>query len=166
MSVCFFKYDSYIAGRFFTIDRVATDAYRSSSRLGQVSAVSRSNTRFEWQQWGRESAFATTRRWTSVFRTPKRAIVIPLRAAAHLTASMRVIRAYLHVRSVSIADARSEVLHAAGRIEAGTAGEEIEALRTRLEKATGLSIAELAKQGKSWADASGASQIALAGRQS
>lgn len=64
---------------------------------------------------------------------------------------MRVIRAHLHVRSVSIANARSEVLHAASRIEAGTAGEEIEVLRVRLEQATGLSIADLAKQAENWA---------------
>ena len=65
---------------------------------------------------------------------------------------MRVIRAHLHVRSVSIANARSEVLHVASRIEAGTGGEEIEALRVRLEQTTGVSIAELAKHAKNWAE--------------
>jgi hypothetical protein len=58
---------------------------------------------------------------------------------------MRVAASHLHMRRVNIDTARDEVLDAARRIKAGTAGPEIQHLVARLEKVTGVAIAELAK---------------------
>jgi hypothetical protein len=54
-------------------------------------------------------------------------------ATAHVTASIRVIRAHLQT---------------AQRIADGTAGPNTEALRDRLEQATGCGIAELTKRAR------------------
>jgi hypothetical protein len=76
----------------------------------------------------------------------------PRPTARHLTASMRVSGAHLHMRHVSIAVARDEVMEAARRVEAGTAGEQTEGLRAKLDRDTGCEIAELAKCAEQWRD--------------
>jgi hypothetical protein len=70
--------------------------------------------------------------------------------ALHLTASMRVIRSHLHMRHVSVAAARDEIVAAAMRVEMGSLTPEIELLSARLEKATGCGIAELAQHAEAW----------------
>lgn len=68
----------------------------------------------------------------------------------HLAASLQVVRLHQRRRHVSIDDARSAVLEAAERIAEGVAGPENEALAAKLEKATGVGIAELAKAAEKW----------------
>jgi hypothetical protein len=63
---------------------------------------------------------------------------------------MRVVASHLHMRFVTVADARDEVLAAALRVKAGSATPEIETLVARLEKVTGVGIAELAKAAEAW----------------
>lgn len=70
--------------------------------------------------------------------------------ATHLTASMRVVATHVHMRHVTAAQAREEVLQAAMRVADGSETPEILTLRLRLEKATGVPIAELAKHAASW----------------
>jgi hypothetical protein len=70
--------------------------------------------------------------------------------AKHLTASMRVIRAHLRQRHVSIDVARDAIKRAALIAGSDAAGPETQALVARLEKATGCSIAELATCAEEW----------------
>ena len=74
----------------------------------------------------------------------------PPPATAHLAASLRVISSHLHTRRASIAVARDEVLNAAARVKKANVTPEIETLVARLEKVTGVGIAELAKAAESW----------------
>jgi hypothetical protein len=67
-----------------------------------------------------------------------------------LAASMRVVASHLHMRRVSIADTKDEVLDAAKRVKGGTATPELETLVARLEKVTGVGIGELAKAAEGW----------------
>lgn len=79
----------------------------------------------------------------------------PIPAAAgptHLAASMRVVASHLHVRRTSIDDTREEVIDAAKRTKAGTATPEVATLVARLEKVTGVRIADLAKAAEGWRD--------------
>ena len=71
-------------------------------------------------------------------------------AATHLAASLRFVASHLHMRYVSVDVARSEVLDAAQTVKAGTAGPEMENLAARLEKVTGVGIAELGKAAEGW----------------
>jgi len=73
-----------------------------------------------------------------------------LNSALHLTASMKVVRAHQRRRHVSIEDTRRAVLEAAERVAEGVAGPESESLAAKLEKATGVSITELAKAVEQW----------------
>jgi hypothetical protein len=70
--------------------------------------------------------------------------------APHLAASMRVVASQLHMRRVTVDTARDEVLKAAHWIQASTGGPETKTLVARLEKVTGVGVAELAKAAKSW----------------
>jgi RNA 3'-terminal phosphate cyclase len=73
-------------------------------------------------------------------------------APLHLTASMRVVASHLHMRRVPVAAARRNVLEAAKRVDDESLTPEIVMLVARLEKATGCSIAELAKHAEGWPD--------------
>ena len=66
-------------------------------------------------------------------------------------ASLRVVRWYLHARGMSIETARDQVLEAGRRVEASNVTPEIVTLVARLEKVTGVGIAELAKAAKAGA---------------
>jgi len=70
--------------------------------------------------------------------------------ATHLTASMRVVASHLHMRRATIDTAREVVVDAARAVKASTAGPETENLVARLEKVTGVGIAELAKAAEGW----------------
>ena len=59
---------------------------------------------------------------------------------------MRVVASHLHMRRVPVSTAPDRVLEAAQRVEEASVTPEIE----RLEKATGNSIAELAKHAAAW----------------
>ena len=63
---------------------------------------------------------------------------------------MRVVASHLHMRRVTIDTARDAVLDAAQTVKAGTAGPETENLVARLEKVTGVGIAELGKAAEGW----------------
>ena len=71
-------------------------------------------------------------------------------AAQHLTASIRVVASYLHVRRPTVDTARDTVLGAAKPIAAGDTSPELDVLRLRLEKATGVPIDELARHAAAW----------------
>lgn len=72
----------------------------------------------------------------------------------HLAASMRVIAAHAHMRHVTVAQAKRDVLEAALAVGTGTAGPDTERLVAKLEKVTGATIAELAVFAEDWPDAS------------
>jgi hypothetical protein len=63
---------------------------------------------------------------------------------------MRVVASHLHIRRATIDAAREVVPDAARAVKAGTAGPEVETLVARLEKVTGVGIAELAKAAGGW----------------
>jgi hypothetical protein len=63
---------------------------------------------------------------------------------------MRVVASHLHMRRATIDTARDEVLQAAHKVKAGTAGPEVETLVARLEKVTGVGIAELGNAAEEW----------------
>jgi hypothetical protein len=63
---------------------------------------------------------------------------------------MRVVASHLHMRRVTIDTARDVVLDAARAVKAGTTEPEIAILIARLEKVTGVGIAELAKAAEGW----------------
>ena len=67
-----------------------------------------------------------------------------------LAASMRVVASHLHMRRVTIDTARDAVLDAARTVKAGTATPEIVTLVDRLEKVTGVDIAELGNDAEDW----------------
>ena len=73
-------------------------------------------------------------------------------SALHLTASIKVVRAHQRRRHVSIEDTRRAVQEAALRIAQGVAGAETQELAAKLEKMTGVSIAELAVHAEEWPD--------------
>jgi ATP-dependent protease HslVU (ClpYQ) ATPase subunit len=66
---------------------------------------------------------------------------------------MRVVALHQRRRRVRIAEARAEVLRAAGLMKAGVTGPDTEDLVRRLEKVTGVSIAELEQCALGWHDA-------------
>lgn len=68
----------------------------------------------------------------------------------HLTASMQVLRAHQRRRLVTVDDARRAVLEVAQRVADGVAGADTQRLAARLEKATGVTLSELAKQAEQW----------------
>ena len=70
--------------------------------------------------------------------------------ARHLAASMRVVASHLHMRRVTIDTAREQALEAAQAAKGGSATPELEILIARLEKVTGVDIAELAKAAEDW----------------
>ena len=77
--------------------------------------------------------------------------MIPLLAPAlHLTASMKVVRATQRRRHVTLGDVREAIKNAAYLTGIGDPGLETRALVARLEKATGVSIAELAIHAEDW----------------
>jgi hypothetical protein len=63
---------------------------------------------------------------------------------------MRVVASHLHMRRATIDTAREVVLDAARTVKAGTATPEIATLVARLEKVTGVDIAELGKAAEGW----------------
>jgi hypothetical protein len=65
--------------------------------------------------------------------------------AFHLTASMRVIRAHQRRPALTVQDAHETVKELAPRLGTGAATLEDQALEEKLKKATGLSVAELAR---------------------
>lgn len=73
-------------------------------------------------------------------------------AATHLTASMRVIRAHLKMRHVTVQDAHDDVKALALRAVDGTLHEDDARLIAKLEKACGCSLSELAIYADGWID--------------
>lgn len=65
-------------------------------------------------------------------------------------AAMRVIRAHLNQRSISITVVRDEILRTAEHLADGAGGLDAEVLAARLEKAAGCAIAELARHAAGW----------------
>ena len=65
----------------------------------------------------------------------------------HLAASMRVLASHLHMRRLTIDITRDEVLKAAHLPQTAT---EAKTLVARLEKVTGVGIAEVAKGAGGW----------------
>ena len=63
---------------------------------------------------------------------------------------MRVVASHLHIRRATIDTARDAVRDAARAVKAGTAARETENLVARLEKVTGVGIAELGKAAEDW----------------
>jgi hypothetical protein len=63
---------------------------------------------------------------------------------------MKIVRAHQRRRHVSIEDARRAVHEAALRIAEGVAVPETEQFAAKLEKMTGVSIAELAVHAEQW----------------
>jgi hypothetical protein len=63
---------------------------------------------------------------------------------------MQVVASHLHVRCATIDTAREVVLDAARAVKAGTAGPGLVTLVARLEKVTGVGIAELDKAAEGW----------------
>jgi hypothetical protein len=74
----------------------------------------------------------------------------PPPTATHLAASMRVVASHIHMRRITIDTARGAVIDAARLVKAGGASPEIETLVARLEKVTGVGIAELGKVAEDW----------------
>jgi len=71
-------------------------------------------------------------------------------AAKHLTASMQVLRAHQRRWPVTVDDARDAVKEAALLTATGMPGPETQALVGKLEKATGVSVSELAVFAEDW----------------
>ena len=94
--------------------------------------------------------FATNRVGRYRLRKPVAKAAPPAPTATHLAASMRVVASHLHMRRVTIDTARDAALDAARAAKAGTAGPEISTLIARLEKVTGVGIAELGKAADGW----------------
>jgi hypothetical protein len=63
---------------------------------------------------------------------------------------MRVVRAHLRQRHVSISVARDVIVRAAELLKMGAAGPETEDLAVRLEAATGCTVSQLAKDAADW----------------
>jgi hypothetical protein len=74
-------------------------------------------------------------------------------AATHLAASMRVVASHLHMRRATIDTAREAVLDAARAVKEGTATPETKILVARLEKLTGVGIAEPGNAAEGWREA-------------
>ena len=70
----------------------------------------------------------------------------------HLAASLQVVRLHQRRRHIAVADPRRAVTEAAQRVAEGVAGPESAALVAKLEKATGVSIAELPAAAEQWPD--------------
>jgi hypothetical protein len=70
--------------------------------------------------------------------------------ALHLTAAMQVVRAHQRRRHVTVEDARHAIKDAAHSIARGVAGPETQRLAAKLEKLTGISVAELAVHAEDW----------------
>jgi hypothetical protein len=68
----------------------------------------------------------------------------------HLTASMQVLRAHQRRRLVTVDDARRAVLELADHVAAGIAGPDTQRLVAKLEKATGVTLSELAGHARQW----------------
>jgi hypothetical protein len=76
--------------------------------------------------------------------------VPPATTPTHLAASMRVVASHLHIRRATIDTARDAVRDAARAVKAGSATPEVETLVARLEKVTGVGIAELGNAAEGW----------------
>jgi len=63
---------------------------------------------------------------------------------------MRVVASHAHMRHVTAARAREDALEAARSVAECNETPEIETLRLRPEKATGVPMAELAEHAASW----------------
>lgn len=63
---------------------------------------------------------------------------------------MQVLRAHQRRRLVTVDDARQAVLEVADRVAAGVAGPDTQRLAARLEKATGVTLTELARHAQHW----------------
>jgi len=72
------------------------------------------------------------------------------RKPLHLTASLQVVRLHQRRRHVTIDDVKSAIKDAAHSIAEGLAGPGTRRLAARLEKVTGMSIAELAVLAEHW----------------
>jgi hypothetical protein len=70
--------------------------------------------------------------------------------AAHLTATMRVLRFHYARPSLSIRDARDAVKDLALRVGAGDASRDDYVLEEKLRRATGVSVVELAHSAEDW----------------
>lgn len=73
--------------------------------------------------------------------------------ATHVTICMRIVASHRNMRHISVDAARGEVLALADDAERGliVAGTEKDRLREKLERATGCTLAELAKIARGWA---------------
>lgn len=71
-------------------------------------------------------------------------------AATHLAATLRVVASHLKVRHTTAEIAHDVVKEAAYAMAIVAAGPETRTLVQRLEKATGVSIAELAIYAENW----------------
>lgn len=63
---------------------------------------------------------------------------------------MQVLRSHQRRRLVTVDDARRAVLEVARRLADGVAGADMQRLAARLEKATGVTLSELAKHAERW----------------
>ena len=79
---------------------------------------------------------------------PKASKKVP--TATHLTATMRVLRFYYARPSLTVADATDAVKRLALRVGTGNASRADQALEAKLQKATGVSVAELAHLAEDW----------------
>jgi hypothetical protein len=72
--------------------------------------------------------------------------------ALHLTASMRVLRSHLHRPALVVEDAHQAVKQLALRLGTGESTADDLVLEEKLKKATGVSVAELARFAEDWPD--------------
>lgn len=63
---------------------------------------------------------------------------------------MKVIGAYQRRRLITVDDARRAVIEVANRMAEGVAGPQTQRLAAKLEKDTGIGLAELAEHAKRW----------------
>lgn len=70
--------------------------------------------------------------------------------AKHLTMTMRVLRFHLARPALTVGDAHDQVKELALRLGTGEASKDDEVLEAKLKKATGVSVAELARYAEDW----------------
>jgi hypothetical protein len=70
--------------------------------------------------------------------------------ATHLTATMRVLRFHLNRPALSVQDAHDAVKELALRLGAGEPSRDDQGLEFKLRRATGVSVAELARFAEDW----------------
>ena len=71
---------------------------------------------------------------------------------AHLTASMRILRFHLGRPALTVADAHDKIKDLALRLGTEAVTRDDQVLEMKLQKATGVSVAELAIHAEHWPD--------------